>query len=219
MLVSKKKVFLYVVLFAIQVMVVLLIALNADSQSNFLVNLFYDRLFTFILIPLYLYGAANVDVDINYLVVLRIGSRKNGMIKRLKFQYGYGLLFWIMWFSVIAMFSFLFFGTLENFVSIKYAVIFLKYYIGSVMISNLLLILNSSNSKFLSENSYIIIYLLFIIEVLVIVSEVKMQTPIEVFLFFSWIIYGEYVGVLVLFVYSMLLLRYIFKISIRKDIM
>lgn len=218
MLVSNKNLQMFGILFVLQIGIICLVGQCFSEASFMFINLFSDRMLVFLLIPMYMFAISVIENSISYLVTVRIGNRVVGMLERLKRCYLLTVVFWGIWFSAALVLSVLIFHTSPEFSLVDYWCKFIKYVLGSLLISHVLIVFRSSNHRGVSENAFIFVYMLFSLELMVLVPEIKIQTPLELLFFFSWMVYGENLSFFVLFFYNILLLGYIFKISTRKDI-
>lgn len=161
-----------------------------SGQSMWFSNLFFDKLVVFLLTPPFILGILLIERSMAPALITRTKSRKHALQLQLVQQCIWGVVYLTIWFTLLITFSLIKFGGVFSNAD---AVCILSWY-GRFLLGDLIIItgaalLKKSNIWLLKSGSYVLIYLLFALEVLAVIPELDQQLGIEIKLVFSWMFY------------------------------
>ena len=76
-----------------------------------------------------------------------------------------------------------------------------------------------TKNQYLTQMPYLFAYLILVIELLVVIHQIALATPFKIHILFSWVFYDGVRAYLYLGIVLFLLIGYLFKSSIRRDIL
>ena len=162
-----------------------------DGQSTWFSNLFFDKLVVFLLTPPFLVGALLIDRSMMPVTIIRTKGRIHALILQLLQQYFLGFVYLTVWFILIIFFSLFKFGGVFSGADAIYLLSwYVRFLLGFLIMVNGSVILKKSNNKLMKSASYIMVYLIFVLEVLTIIPELDQQFGIEINLVFSWMFWA-----------------------------
>ncbi len=206
------------IIFVAQLFLVLLISCVTTAEEGWFANIFRDRVFVFLLIPIYLYGSAVLKQYINVQKMVRIGARQSVLWIEICQQYLYTICFLGSWFLMILVASIVKYAPIETYSIWEIWNIFLRYCLGCCLLCNVLLIFEYSEKKNIKANAYLISYIIFALDVIVIYPESLIHTPFKILIIFSWILYGGEMGYIALIIWLCITLGYLQIWNKKRDI-
>lgn len=219
MLVNRKTIRGVLGILLLQIMIIIAIGIVSVNTTQWFSNLFMDKIFVFVLVPLYMRGVMLFDNYSMMPVMTRMNCRKTAMLEIIKTRYVSAILFLSIWFSILLLISAIFFADNQGTSLFDITNHFFRYLLGFLMINNVLLIFELSKVRIVSVNPYILTYLFMALELLVLCPQIQRNTMLEFHFVFSWIFYGGGYGYIALTLLIVCTFMYLFKISIRRDIL
>lgn len=180
-------------------------------------NLFLDKLFIFVLVPLYLFGCLFIEKHMMISAIVRYEDRTKAELCRLKRLYGFTVVFVCIWFSLLMFFTTIKYGGMHGSVIREIYTCFFQYLVGFLLLCNFILILKRVGNYAISSNAHLFVYCYMILEVMVLVPEIEMHTSFSPKFLFSWIFASEAYSSVILIAGVLFSLLYYFKVSMRKD--
>lgn len=197
----------------------LVLTVMCKSELDWFENVFHDKVYVYQLAGLYLIGATYIDQYIKIPALVRMGSRKRATLFSLGLKCGFAFVYLCMVFSLICVIASLNYANIHEKTVVDIFNIFLRYFLGLVLLSVVAETVKKSGNKYLANNAYLCVYLTLVLEVIVIVPEIWKNTSFEPYFIFSWIFYEGILGYVALVMIIVFFLLYLFRCSIRKDIL
>ena len=194
--------------------IVLFVLLKASpTQAYWLSNVFHDKTFIYILLPIYLFGNFFIDSSVSIIQITKMKTRKAAIFFTLIQQILYAFIFITICFVLISVFTLLRFGKMTEMGLVEILISYLTYLEEILLISNAALMFRKSKIKRWQELAYVVTYGLVVLEVTMI-SELNMLLPIDINLCFSWIFSRyEFAPIVLLVLNIMFVMRLMYKCS------
>ncbi len=190
-----------------------------DGQSTWFSNLFFDKLVVFLLTPPFLFGALLIDRSMMPVTIIRTKGRIPALILQLLQQYFLGFVYLTVWFILIIFFSLFKFGGVFSGADAIYLLSwYVRFLLGFLIMVNGSVILKKSKNKLMKSASYIMVYLIFVLEVLTIIPELDQQFGIEINLVFSWMFCNGTMWVIAMPVILIILTGTLLVVTQNEDI-
>lgn len=197
--------------------VLLIVSAVCPQEEAWFANILCDRIYVFILIPLYMLMIQYLDISRLPSAAVRIGNRRRGMIIALALEYAVALLYICIWFFLLLMFTMMKFPVYKmTVVSILDSL--LRYLLGLVMAADIAFMFRCSSNPFLSAMAGICPVLLCVLDVMVIHPKLLRNISKNIGFLFSWVYQEGVSGYLGAIVVLLLLHVYLLKVSVNKDI-
>lgn len=180
-------------------------------------NLFLDKLFVFLLVPLYLFGCFIIENHMTVPTIIRYKNRTKVELCRLKRLYEFTIVFLTVWFSLLMFFTVIKYGGMDGSIIREIYGYFFRYLFGFFLLCNCILIVKRVENHAVSNNSHLFVYCYMVLEIIVLAPEIDMHTRFSPKFLFSWIFASEAYSSIILIVGVLFSLLYYFKISMRKD--
>ncbi|MDE7424628.1 MAG: hypothetical protein K2N51_13230 [Lachnospiraceae bacterium] len=202
------------------VILFLLLCVCTD-ESDWLANVFAYKLYMLGLVPLYVFGTAYIDRQMRVPAMIRIGQRTKVATTLLSRKCKFAFAYLCTWFMLVNLFTIIKYNHFHEMTALDIIHKFFRYLLGFILVSIIAEIFSRSGNKYLSGNSYLGADLIPALEMVVIVPEIRKYARNDFNIVFSWIfwdsdIFGAYV---VLITMIAVLLFYLYKVSVRKDIL
>lgn len=217
-IINRKSVMLAISILIYFLLTLTLLAGLSHDEETWFANIFFDKLYVFQLTSMFLTGIVLIERYMTAPVITRMDSRMKAMAILIKNQYVYAFIYLALWFTLIIIFSVMiqFVSAMTVFELLDW---FVRYYLGLVLLINLVIIFSRSNIRFIADNYYIFAYMILTLEIIALIPELKINTRFQYGVLFSWIFqkgYASYVPLVAAIVISLVILC---KISVRKDML
>ncbi len=199
--------------------IISIILLFVDEQLAWNVHLFTDKMFVFILAPLYLIGLVFAEKHMTITKILRIGSRKKAMLILIYYKIAFTVFFCFLWFVFVNVFAIVKFGGVYQKNSLDILELFIRYSLGLFLLGILSEVFKKSENSFLSSSPYLGVYLVLDLEVLVIVRQLSQHSGLPNHIFFTWIFCNEITSYILLSLFIIICIVYLFRYGLKKDIL
>lgn len=202
------------------VILFLLLCVCTD-ESAWLGNAFGRKLYMLGLVPLYVFGTVYIDRQMTVPAMIRIGQRTKVtttlLSRRCKFAFAY----LCTWFMLVNLFTIIKYNHFHEMTALDIIHKFFRYLLGFILVSIIAEIFSRSGNKYLSGNSYLGADLIPALEMMVIVPEIRKYARNDFNIVFSWIFWDIdiFFAYVVLITMITVLLFYLYKVSVRKDIL
>ena len=193
--------------------------LLVDEQSTWFVDVLNDKLYVFKLAPLYLFFISYIDRCMTTPKIIRIGNRTNSLLDSLIAKIIFTFVYFFLWFEFVIIFSLIKYSNIYERTSGDILNLFVKFFLGYILLNILAEIFRKSENKYISKLSYFIAFIILVIELMVIKRHIEIHTTLKLNFLFSWIFYDSIWSYLALGIIITLLLIYLFKVSVKKDIL
>lgn len=216
-----RKNFLYCAVFVILYFVFILsgVSVFSTTQTNWLSNAFFDKVFLFLLTPVFAFIASSIGESGSTTFYIRTRSRTRGLAMLLKQQYLVSIVYVTLWILTVCIFLIFRFGNISPAILSNICRIYFRYILGYVIFINLSTIFSKVKFKQLSTAPYSCSYLLLVAEILVFYPTVdKMPNIPNISLLFSWIFSSNPFAALFLVAIVSITYFVIFQFSSLKDI-
>ncbi len=197
----------------------LLVTILAMNPANWCANVSSDMMYICQLAPAFLVGAFLIDETVKKESIIRTGKRKVALLFLLIQQYFFAWIFLVLWiFSIILFYKIRFGVEIQGKAYLDLLPMFVRDYLGFLLMIHLSIILEKLNIRFLSSISYIFVLVLGITEILII-PKIERFFGNKVHLLFSWIFYKNFLHSFVaLIAINILLLTLLFCFFEKCDI-
>ncbi len=197
--------------------ILFLISYIGKNLHYWLSNVLSDKLFCYSLLPVFLIGANAIDNSFHILHFSRYQSRKRAMGVFLLQQYMYALIFTCLWFSVV-IFGIIFnFGSIDGVSRVELIENIICSYLTFLLIVNLTTIIKRQNIKSISTSASIIVYCFVHIERML-VSEINIYLPKDIYLLCSWGFSGLEYAWGILLSLNLICIVFIIQYSAQRDL-
>lgn len=197
--------------------VLLTISAVCPEEKSWLINVSYDRIYVFFLVPLYMVIIQHLDISRMPSAAVRIGNRRKGMIMTLLVEYAVALLYLCVWFFLMLTITMIKFSVYEmTVVSVLDSL--LRYLLGLIMAVDIAFIFRCSSNSFLAATAGFGSVFLCILDILVISPKLLRSTLKNFGFLFSWVYQEGISGYLGSIVVLLLLHMYLLMVSVNKDI-
>lgn len=220
MIVFRKK-FLYCTVFVSIYFILILLGISifSTNQTNWLSNTFFDKVFLFLLTPIFAFIASSIGESGNTTFYIRTRSRTRGIAILLKQQYIVSIVYVTLWILIICVFLIFRFGNISPAILSNLCKFYFRYILGYVIFINLSTMFSRTQSKQLSTAPYACSYLLLVAEILVFYPTVdKMPNLPNISLVYSWIFSSNPFAALFLIMFVVITTFIIFQYYSQKDI-
>lgn len=191
----------------------------SHDQTDWLNNVFFDKVYSLILAPSYLLSISYIDSNMTLPKVIRIGSRTKVLFLSLVGKIIFTLIYFWLWFMLIIVFSLLNYPSIYEMIFADMLGVFFRYFLGFILLSTIVELFRRTKNQYLTQMPYLFAYLILVIELLVVIHQIALATPFKIHILFSWVFYDGVRAYLYLGVVLFLLIGYLFKSSIRRDIL
>lgn len=189
------------------------------TETLWLSNVFSDKMYVFELTPLFLFIISYIDKCITIPVLTRIGKRSTAIVKTFCYKWSVAFIYICIWFIIVNVITYMKYPYLSNQHLLYILGYFIRYILGFILASIISQIIGMSENKNIADNSYLCTFIFLVIELIVIVPEIKINTRYKPSFLFSWIFCEGNGGYIALVVIIFLLLIYLWKLCIGKDIL
>lgn len=205
------------VIFCFTTILLILLSVSPD-QTYWIANVFHDKTFLYIWLPIYLIGNYVIDNSVSIVQMTRMKTRRDAMGFLMIQQFLHALFCVTIWFVVITILSIVKFNGISVMRITEVLNWCLKYMGEIILISNAIIILRRSNKKQLREFAYVITYCLVLIEN-TLVSEFNMVSPRNMYVCFSWMFSDYYFAFVVLLLLDILTVNIVLLKSAKEDVL
>ncbi len=209
----------FMIIFCWFLLSIFLLDFISGDRDVWFSNIFSDRTYAFQLSPAFLIGVSQIDRIFRTPVMIRIGCRKKVMQTSILAKCCWAFLFLCIWFSMVIIVSCLNYDYINNITIADIGTMFIHYLFGLILLSLLAELFGKSGNKYIAQNSCICALLVLIVEVIVLVPELKINSSFDSPILFSWVFENDIKGMIVLLIAGLLCILYLFKIVSRKDIL
>lgn len=199
--------------------ILLVLTVMYKNEADWFANVFHDKVYVFQLATLYMAGIIYLDRYLTTPVLTRMESRKKTVFVTLGIKCGFAFIYLCIFFSLICIIASVKFTYIHEKTAVEIFYIFIRYFMGLTLLAVFAEIIRRSEIKLFSGNAHLCTILIMALEVIVIVPEICKNTPFKPHFIFSWVFYDEISGYIALFTILVFALIYLFKVSIRKDIL
>lgn len=191
----------------------------SHDQTDWLNNVFFDKVYSLILAPSYLLSISYIDSNMTLPKVIRIGSRTKVLFLSLVGKITFTLIYFWLWFMLIIVFSLLNYPSIYEMTFADMLGVFFRYFLGFILLSTMVELFRRTKNQYIAQMPYLFAYLILVIELLVVIHQIALATPFKIHILFSWVFYDGVRAYLYLGIVLFLLIGYLFKSSIRRDIL
>lgn len=188
-----------------------------SSMDYWFSNVFRDKIYVFILIPIYFLAASYVDRFFSISTIVRINDRKKSIWIGFKYKLEIAFILVSEWFIMVAILSIILFDMTQKNIT-NYILGYFCYLLGLIASVTTVEIFKRSEVKLLNSNPYFFTNALIIFEITVLVPTLSMNTPFKYPIFFCWVFDWNMRGIVALTLIESALAVYLFKVSSGKDI-
>lgn len=192
------------------------LTITMKDPIGWCVNVFSDKTYVLRLTPLYLFFTSYIDKYFLISRMIRIGDRKKALLTSLTMKIIFAFLYLSLWFILVIGFTWIKFPS--NY-ELSFLGIFFKFFIGYAMLILFSEIFKRSSGDYISKMAHLNSYLILLIEVFVIKGQISMHSHYHFNFIFTWFFYDSFWSFLAITIIITMLLTYLFKVSIEKDIL
>lgn len=189
----------------------------SPNQAYWIANVFHDKMFLFILLPIYLLVNFIIEKSVSIVQITKMKTRERAILFVGIQQVLNLFLLVTTWFLIITVFTILQFGKITEISLSELLISYITYCEEMLLVSSVVIILRKSNKRNLQEFSYVITYGMVVLEN-TLVPELNMLLPIDVYLCFSWIFSRYSFAPIVLLFLNAMFVMIIIRKSSYEDI-
>lgn len=188
MIILNKK-FLYCNIAILTYFVIILTCIStfATTQNDWISNVFFDKVFLFLLTPIFAFIISFIGKSGNTTFFIRVGTKTHGIALLLIQQYIVALIYLTLWTISVCVFLLSIFGEISTIILGDILRIYLRYIWGYLIYINVSSMFSRVSSKQISSSPFACSYLLLVAEILVIYPTIdKMASVPNISLVYSW---------------------------------
>lgn len=198
------------------VLVLFVLLIVSPEQSYWFANVFHDKSFLFIWIPLFLFGDHIIDNSISGVQIIRMNNRKEAMTFMILQKVLHAFVLITVWYIFIMIISMISYGNVSTMTLQEILGLYVKYLVGMVLLSNLVILFRRLLSKKTREIAYILVYCFAVVEITAI-AELNILIPGRIYFCFSWIFSVYDFAIYILIAIDIILIAMNVQISSKKD--
>lgn len=206
-----------IVLALISYLVAITLCLNKDSSALWFLNILSFKRMMYAILPACMLVQALIHKSVSTSCIIRCKGRKDAMKFQVTQQYFSALIYLCIYFIFIVGVPLLKFGSIKGISLIKLVDCYFRDLFLFILTINVSIIIYKMNLKQISNNAYIVAYVLFVIDN-TINAYIYRCIPIKMGLIFSWAFSENKFSCIFLMIFACLSTFIVFNHSAKEDI-